>query len=108
VGMAEEAYYIAALLNSCPSTLLVQGYVSLHPSPHVLEHVAIPKFDPAKALHKRLSTLSGQAHKLAAEGKGGEAELRRVETEIDRLAAQLWGITEEELAEIRQALANLP
>ena len=36
-----------------------------------------------------------------------EAELRQVEEEIDRLAAQLWGITEEELEEIRRALTEL-
>ena len=65
----EEAHYLAALLNSAPATLVVQGYVSLHPSPHVLEHVAIPKFDPANPLHQSLASLSQQAHQLVAKGK---------------------------------------
>jgi len=107
VGTAEEACYLAALLNSSPSTVVVQGYVSLHPSPHVLQHVAIPKFDPFSPLHQSLASLSQRAHQLAVSGKEGEAELGGVEEEIDRLAAQLWGITDEELAEIRRALAEL-
>ena len=100
----EEANYLAALLNSSPATLVIQGYVSLHPSPHVLEHVAIPKFDPANPLHQSLASLSQRAHQLAARGKTAEAELRQVESEIDRLAAQLWGLTEEELAQVQRSL----
>jgi hypothetical protein len=107
LGIAEEACYLAALLNSSPSTVVVQGYVSLHPSPHVLQHVAIPKFDPCDPLHQALASLSQRAHELAVLGKEGEAELGRVEEEIDRLAAQLWGITDEEMDEIRRALAEL-
>lgn len=103
---APEAFYLAACLNSAPARLVVGSYVvAIGMSTHVLEHVAIPKFAPAKTLHDRLSTLSRQAHELATRGKGHEAELRRVETEIDRLAAQLWGITKKDLAEIQQALA---
>jgi hypothetical protein len=107
LGTAEEACYLAALLNSSPSTLVVRGYVSLHPSPHVLQHIAIPRFDPRKSVHRSLSTLSQRAHQLAALGKDGEAELGRVEREIDRLAARLWGITQVELEEIGRALAEL-
>ena len=107
VGTAEEACYLAALLNSSPSTVVVQGYVSLHPSPHVLQHVAIPTFEAANPLHQSLVSLSQRAHQLAASGKEGEAELSSVEGEIDRLAAELWGITDEEMEEIRRALAEV-
>jgi len=105
---ADEASYLAACLNSATSRLVVGSYVvEIGMSTHVLEHVAIPAFDAANSLHRALASLSQRAHRLAALGKEGEVELRRVEQEIDRLAAQLWGITQEELEEIRQALAEL-
>ena len=51
----EEAHFLAALLNSAPAQTIIRGYVVLHPSPHVLEHVAIPRFDAKKPLHVHLS-----------------------------------------------------
>lgn len=104
-----EANYFCAVLNSSLPSLISLSYSTSKSfgSPHILEHVAIPKFDASNAIHQSLSSLSERAHQLAAQGKDGEAELRRVEKEIDRLAAQLWGITKKELADIRQALADL-
>jgi hypothetical protein len=104
-----EANYFCAVLNSALPSLISLSYSTSKSfgSPHILEYVAIPKFDSSNALHQSLSSLSDKAHKLASQGKDGEADLRRVEEEIDRLAAQLWSITQEELAAIRQALADL-
>jgi hypothetical protein len=102
-----EANYFCAVLNSAIPSLISLSYSTSKSfgSPHILEHVAIPKFDPSNPVHQSLSTFSDKAHQLAAQGKSGEAELRRVETEIDRLAARLWGLTKKELAEIQRALA---
>ncbi|HEU4758901.1 MAG TPA: SAM-dependent DNA methyltransferase, partial [Dehalococcoidia bacterium] len=104
----DEAFYLAAALNSAAPRLVVASYVvAIGISTHVLEHVDIPKFDPSNALHESLASLSRRAHQLAARGKGGDAQLRQVEEEIDQQAAELWGITEGELEEIRRALAEL-
>ena len=103
-----EAHYVCATLNSLPARLTVRSYtVGTQISTHVLEHVAIPRFNPAKSLHRSLSARSQRAHQLAALGKEAQAELARVEEEIDRLAAELWGITQVELEEIGRALAEL-
>ena len=55
--------------------------------------------------------LSQRAHELAPAAYGGDeaaqAELRRVEDEVDRAAAALWGVSEKELAEIRRSLEKL-
>jgi hypothetical protein len=103
-----EASYLTACLNSAACRLAVGSYVvAIGMSTHVLEHVAIPTFEAANSLHQALASLSQRAHQLAASGKEGEAELGGVEEEIDRLAAQLWGITGEEMGEIRRALAEL-
>ncbi|RLC57824.1 MAG: hypothetical protein DRI80_14530, partial [Chloroflexota bacterium] len=61
--------------------------------------------------HHRLADLSLRAHELAPAAYGGDgaaqAELRHVEEEIDCAAAELWGLTGEELAEIRRSLEEL-
>ena len=56
--------------------------------------VAVCDADP-----ERVRRLSGRF--------GVQQQLRQVEEEIDRLAARLWGLTDEELEEIRRALAEL-
>ena len=58
-------------------------------------------------LKYHFESTASRAHQLAARGKEGEEELHQVEEEIDRLVAQLWGLTEEELEEIKRALAEL-
>ena len=108
-----EAHFVAALLNSAPARLVVKGYIVLHPSPHVLEHVGLRKFDEQSQIHRRLSEAGKRAHELAAkiaddaEDKSAKGELAEVEDQIDHAAAELWGITEAELQEIRKALEIL-
>jgi thiaminase len=55
-------------------------------------------------IHTHLAALLQQVHQLAA---GGEAGLVAVEAEVDEAAAELWGITDEELKEIRRSLEEL-
>ncbi len=102
---ASEAHFMCAVLNSAPSRLVVKAYVALHPSPHVLEHIGVPKFDGRNAAHTRLASLSQQAHQLAA--SGDEAKLAAVEAQVDQAAAELWSISDKELAEIRRSLEEL-
>jgi hypothetical protein len=106
-GSVTEAAYVAALLSSAPAQLVVKGYVTLHPSPHVLEHVAIQKYDPAIELHRRLADLGGAAHGLAVREDGDPSELRQVEDGIDRCAAALWGIGDNGLTSIRVGIGSL-
>ena len=100
-----EAHYFCAMLNSCFSTVISLSYSTgkSFGSPHILQHVAIPKFALSNTVHQSLASLSQRAHQLAARGKDGEADLRQVQAEIDRLAARLWGLTEPELTEVRVA-----
>jgi len=98
----EEANFLAALLNSTPAQVILRGYVTLHPSPHVLEHIEIPKFDPKAKIHQSLAELSLQAHQLRA--KATESEFSSVEQKIDEAAAELWGISRKELEQIQTAL----
>jgi hypothetical protein len=102
---ADEAHFVCATLNSSPSRLVVQAYVALHPSPHVLQYIAVPRFDVSNFIHTRLAALSQQAHELAA--AGGETGLADIEAQVDEAAAEVWGITDRELKEIRRSLEEL-
>jgi hypothetical protein len=101
----EEAHYLCAALNSSPVRLGVQAYIVLHPDPHILEHIRIPRFDLKNPVHFRLAELSMLAHEAAK--VGDEMRLREIEAEIDRWAAKLWNLSDDELREIQQSLREL-
>lgn len=105
VSSEEEAHYVAATMNSSPFHLTVRQYIIMHPDPHILKNVRVPKFDPSSPLHRRLSQLSMKAHELAARDE--RDALTKVEDEIDAAAAELWGLSAAELAEIKDSLADL-
>lgn len=71
----------------------------------IVENVAVPKFCKTNRTHLRLAELSEAAHKAAAEGDS--AEVAKIEEAIDRAAARLWGLTDEELAEIKRSLEEM-
>lgn len=101
-----EAHYLCAVLNSAPFNFAAQAYSQKggksFGSSHLLAYLLVPQFNQDLALHLDLASLSEQAHQLVV---AGDAEaLARVEEEIDRLAGRLWGLSEEELEEIREAL----
>ena len=73
-------------------------------APSIINHVALPEYDFNDPLHGSLSSLSQRAHALASRGKEVEEELRRVEDEIYQKAAEVWGLTEEELKDIERWL----
>lgn len=62
-------------------------------------------------LHLKLSKLSEKAHEIAKqiyEEKRDDLkeDLQRIEAEINKTVAQLYGITDEELREIKKCLKN--
>jgi len=104
-----EAHYITALVNSAPfqfaaSSYSQEGGKSMG-SMHVLEHIRIPKYDPADQVHQALAQASKEAHEAAA--RGNEARLREIEERINTLAAQLWGLTHKEVIIIHSDLGAL-
>lgn len=103
----EEAHYCSAVLNSSIAGLIVASYVTLHPSPHILENIRLSKFDTKNQQHRRLAELSKAAHALAAESEPDVKRLEAIEFEIDEAAAKLWDISAAELSEIKFSLADL-
>ena len=105
----QEAHYFCAVINTAMASLISTSYSTSKSfgTPSVLEHIAIPSYEASNSLHRSLAALSQRAHKAAVEGEQAQDELRKVEEEIDELAARLWGITKEELTNIHRALADL-
>lgn len=101
VQTACEGHYLCALLNSSPSRWIAQSYLHLHASPHVLNHVKIPRFDGADRRHLRLAELSAEAHVATA---GDEATITSIQAEVDEVAAELWDIGGAEIRLLRDAL----
>jgi hypothetical protein len=106
---ANEALYICALVNSSPFQFAAISYSQeggkSMGSMHILEHICIPRFDPNNPVHLRLAELSKQAHEAAKAGH--ENRLREIEAEIDGEAAKLWDLSDDELRDIQQSLAEL-
>ncbi|MEM4439171.1 MAG: class I SAM-dependent DNA methyltransferase, partial [Pyrobaculum sp.] len=116
----EEAYYLSGILNSLLTRFIVASYViETSISTHIVDYVNIPKFDPNNPIHIRISQLSKRAHELAKcihaevkpdycrELRSPKEELTQVEEEIDRLVAELYGIPEDALRDIKGLLAIL-
>jgi hypothetical protein len=101
-----EAFYFAALMNSSPCRCTIENYSSKSTgsfgSPHVLTNVAIPRFDPRHAVHKKLAGLSHKCHEAATSKK--VQDLKKLEYQIDQLASEVWSITTPELKAIHKAL----
>ena len=75
-------------------------------------NVYVPNFNSKDKVHLKLAELSKKAHELAKryyELNDLEAreELKEVEEEIDKTVMGLYGITDEELEEVRKALRVL-
>jgi hypothetical protein len=99
----KEAHYVCAMLNSSPSQFIVTGYVVLHPSPHILKNIKIPKYEPKDDLHQDLARLSKQCHEKVAAG----ISVNDLEDQIDELTAELWGLSKEEVKDIKDSLEEM-
>ncbi|GAB6165320.1 hypothetical protein JCM19992_13200 [Thermostilla marina] len=100
---ADEAHYLAAFLNSSPVRFVV-GHYSLtgskgFGSPHILDVVAVTRFDRENDDHRRLSELGREA--TAAEAVDRQERLLAM---IDAVVARLWGLTERTVAIMQDCL----
>lgn len=81
-----EAHYVCAYLASSIVEKVLNKYIGLDASSHILDYINMKKFNPENALHKKLAELSGRAHELASAGK----DYKAVEAEIDKIAERLF------------------
>jgi len=86
---AEEAYYLAALLNSPWVNHLVQA-TSLpgskgFGSPGMLRWIRLKRFDPTDARHRKLAELAQTAHQVRKHGLNPTAEEAQIEAVLQQL-----------------------
>ena len=115
----DEAYYIAGVLNSTIARTIIASYTyELRQEANIMDFIKVPRFDPDNKLHNRIAELSRRAHELAkciyASSKpsycasiDAENELMKIENEIDKTVAELYGISEHELEMLRRLMAML-
>jgi len=104
-----EAHYVCAAMNSSPFELAVRAHTQeggkSFAQSNILDHICIPKQDPANEVHQALAKASKEAHEAVA--GGDEIRLAEIEERVNALAAKLWGLTDAELTEIRLSLREL-
>jgi len=105
----DEAHYLCSMVNSSSFQYAAISYSQTGGksmgSPHVLENIHIPRFDPKNKLQLHLVEFSKKAHEVAR--IDNKEELENIEEEIDEISAQIWGLTKEELKDIRLSLEEL-
>jgi methylase of polypeptide subunit release factors len=106
-----EAHYLCAIINSKPVRDFIKSFSSAgrgFGTPSVMEHVAIPKFDPENPLHQKLAEISKKCHALQAQiyqlekdkknnkkAKELKNKLAKLEKENDRLVKELFNKKED-------------
>jgi len=99
----DEAHYVCGVANSSPFRFAVDAYaINIQQDPHVFQNVHVPKYKSANPTHRKLAQLSRRAHDVVHQGELGD--LRATEAESDRQAAQVWGLSAQELKEIQASL----
>jgi hypothetical protein len=88
-GSADEAYYVAAVMNSVPVNTVISGYIVDNcVGTHPIDNVAIPAFDSRNDVHRQLVKASRQAHQAAA--SGNSEMLIQAEKSINQTVQGLW------------------
>jgi len=101
----DEAHYICAIMNSSITDMVLRaiaGGTKSFGTPKIIEDtIRIPKFDNNNEIHRKISELSNEAHKLARDGK----DVSSIEEETDGLVAELYGISKEEMEKVKRTIS---
>lgn len=101
-----EAHYVCACMNSAPARFTIEAYSQKggksFATPQALEHVGVPRYSPENSIHVDLARCSRRAHESVAADV--DRDMKEIETSLDGLAAQLWGLTPPELKDLHLSL----
>ena len=103
----DEAYFLCALLSCAAVDLAIRSFYSGGgggiASPEVVKSINLPSYDPKNTVHNTLASLSEECASACQDGTK-EKDISGLESEIDEVAAKIWGITDAELKAIQKAL----
>ena len=109
VASEAEAHFVAGLLNSSPSILLLHassvGVQTQRYHPGDIGKIQIPRFNEREPTHQELGRLSVECHEAAA--KGQDARLEKTEELVDRAAGSLWSLTKYEIVAVQEAVRQI-
>lgn len=88
----DAAYFVCGIVNSTPFRTAVRGYIALHPSPHVLDVVAVPRFSKSDPKAVKLVDLARRCHEPTPDDK-----LSVLQRQIDQAVAAIYGLSKAEL-----------
>jgi hypothetical protein len=96
----DEALFFAGMGNSSPATLLHwnSSTAKSYGQPHILQSICIPRYALHDKACRRVVEISSQCHRAASKADSD------AEAELDKAAAQVWDIPDDELAAIQSAL----
>jgi len=99
-----EALYILGVLNSSISKLIVASYsIETHIAPNIMNVIRIEKYDKGNTNHMKIvETVKKIIDEISLKGDISELKL-----ELDKMVANLYGINQEELDNIRRDLSVL-
>lgn len=97
---ADEAHYLAAILNSTPANCMISHYTALGIYTKVTEHLAIPSFDSRNDLHRAIAGIG----KRAADAATSQKALVGIERDLDSQIKRLWGLTASDLRALHRDL----
>ncbi len=99
-----EAHYLAGMLGNIVSRYSVASYIlNISTSTAILENLAIPRYEDGNRPHQAISECSRRLHEAAKVA----APLDELDGKLDVLTARLFGITDEQLSEIRESYREL-
>lgn len=97
-SLLEEAFYLAAIMNSSVYRAVYKAMLYKHMFTSF--PVRFPKFNPRNSLHRALSGIGAQLHHDPTQAVGEKW------AETDRLAAELWGLSDRELRAVQRELTQ--
>jgi type I restriction-modification system DNA methylase subunit len=99
----ESAHFFCAILNSIIVRFYYKSSLYKHVSMNFIREISIPQFNAKISIHRDLFFLSQNCHKKTAAG----IKVTDLEERIDELAAEMWGLTKQELKDIQDSLEEL-
>ena len=99
----DEAHYVCGVFSSSPVRFFVESrMVSTQIAPHVIKHLAVPRFDPTCSLHTRIAKLCRYGHMDMVQEDGRHCA--NVLADIDRCVKDLMDLSDAELKTSQAAL----
>lgn len=106
---ADEAHYLCGIINSRLFNFAAHSYSQAggksFASPHILQHIRIPLFQPGNDRHQQIARLAASLHQNA--GPASQQQGQHREDELNAAVATVWGLSASEAEHLREEYSQL-